>query len=315
MKCRFLHNDKGTALIITLLIIATLVGLTLAFSEDSSVELSLAGYSAQGYRAYELAISGFNMGRALLVQDEDLGVDSLLEDWAKFDGSSLPEEILQGGSVEGRVVDENAKLNINLLRTSSGEIDEAQKERFKKLLNILGLGEELVAPLLDWLDQDDIRRLDGAESYYYNSLPDPYECANGPFISIRQLFMVKGYKDLSAEDRERLLNFVTIYSDGKININTAPSEVLQCIAPEIDSNMANSIIEYRKEQTFSTIQDLNKIPGIDYQIFQRIRPILTVKGSTFCINMTGSYQDSVSQIMAVVKRGQKDTKLLYWRVI
>ncbi len=310
-----LSNERGTALIITLLIIVSLVGLTFAFSEDSAVELSLAGYSAQGYRAYEMAVSGFNMAVALLTKDEDLMSDTLLEDWAKFNGDGLPDDLKQDGSLQGLVVDENSKFNINKLRKPSGEIDELQAERFKRLLEILGLGEELLNPLLDWLDEDDIKRLNGAENYYYQSLSEPYDCGNGPLLTIRQLFMIKGYRDLSLEDKKRLLKYLTIYSDGKININTASSEVIQCLSPEIDSSIANSIIEYRKEKGFSSIQDLGAVPGVEYQIFHRLRPILTVKASSFLVNMKANFQDGSSEIVAVVKRENAETKLLYWRVI
>ena len=75
-----ISDNKGTALVITLLIIATLTGLTVAFSEDSGTELSLAGYSRDGYRAYQIARSGADLALALLNEDEDRDMDSLTED-------------------------------------------------------------------------------------------------------------------------------------------------------------------------------------------------------------------------------------------
>ena len=61
-----LKQREGSALLITLLIITTLTGLTMAFSEESSVELDLAGFSRDAHRAHEMARSGVNLALALL---------------------------------------------------------------------------------------------------------------------------------------------------------------------------------------------------------------------------------------------------------
>ncbi|MBF0111300.1 MAG: general secretion pathway protein GspK [Desulfamplus sp.] len=47
--------------------------------------------------------------------------------------------------------------------------------------------------LLDWIDPDDLVRLNGAEADYYNSLSPPSEPANGPLKSMTEIFMVKDF--------------------------------------------------------------------------------------------------------------------------
>ena len=52
---------------------------------------------------------------------------------------------------------------------------------------------ELINALLDWRDADNDTREGGAESDYYNTLEPPYNAKNGPFDSIEELLLVKGF--------------------------------------------------------------------------------------------------------------------------
>ncbi len=310
-------KKQGSALILTLLVVATLTGLTVAFSEESSLELNLAGYSRDGDQAYLAARSGVHLALALLNADENKEVDSLEEDWGQFGSEELAIEFPNDVATSGRIVDENGKLNVNLMFTESGDIDEKKEQEVTRLFDVLGLPENAVASLLDWLDKDNVERLEGAESFYYQNLDIPYGCANAPFLTPGQLLLVKGMKDLErfGENRSRkLLDFLTINSGGKININTASPEVLQCLSGGIDTALAESIIERRKEQAFSEIGELDVFLGIDNTIFNEIRDRITVKSSAFSIEVQGRYQEAVAEIRADVLRNGDGVKLISWRV-
>ena len=303
---------------ITLLIIATLTGLTVAFSEDSGTELSLAGYSRDSYRAYQIARSGVDLALALLNEDEDRDMDSLAEDWAQFDADSFPEKLPAEISLSARIIDENSKININSLKKENGEIDENKAEQLSRLFSVLGLRENRVNPILDWLDSDDIERIDGAESYYYQTLEPPYECFNGSFLTVGQVFMVKGIENIRrfGENPEKnLLDYITIYSNGQVNINTASIEVLQSLDDAIDDSVAQSIIDYRSEENFSSVDDLGKVATIDSELLNRIREKITVKSSHFTIEMKVSCSEAVAHLRAVVVREVEESELICWQVM
>ena len=318
MRKSGLMVSRGSALIISLLIITTLSGLTIAFSEDSNIELTLAGFSKNGHRAYQIGRSGVHLALALLDQDKDKTMDSLNEDWSLFGVESFPEQLPEGLSFSGRIVDENSKMNLNYLRRDTGEIDEKRMEQVLRLFRTLGLDEDLVNPILDWLDSDEIKRLNGAERDYYETLEYPYSCANGPFQTIGQIFLVKGVKEIQrfGNDGEKgILDFFTIYGDGKINLNTASSEVLQGLDEGIDSIIANAILEHRREEDFQTVDDLKKVLGIEEELFNRISTLITVNGSFFAIEATGKCQEAVAQIKAVAIREDNRSMLIYWQVM
>jgi general secretion pathway protein K len=297
-------------LVITLLIITTLVGLTVAFSEESNIELSLAGYSRDSFRAHMAALAGCEGALALIHQDEDKGVDSLGEEWARFDSHPFLKELPENAAVSGEIIDENSKFNLNALINPAGEIDEKRSARLERLFILLGLHEEQVSPLLDWLDEDDEKRLHGAENDYYRNLPDPYDCANGPFLTVGQISLVKGM----SEDLPALLEKVTIYGDGKINVNTASREVLQCLDEELDSSLADAIIDHRSEEGFRQLNELKGVSGMSDALYNRIADILSVKSSGFSIRVEGSYGEAKSRIEAVVLLEGGQFNLTTWRV-
>jgi len=283
-----ISDNRGAALVITLLVIATLTGLTVAFSEDSGTELSLAGYAKDGYRAYQIARSGVDLARALLDEDEDRDMDTLSEDWALFDADSFPEKLPEEVTLTARIIDENSKININSLINEEGEIDEDKAEQLSRLFSVLGFSDSYVNSILDWLDSDDIERVDGAESYYYQSLEPPYECFNGPFLTVGQVFMVKGLENIRRfgdEPEKSLLDYITIYSNGQVNINTASAEVLQSLDDALDESVAQSIIDYRSEEGFLSLDDLGKVASIDSELLSRIKDKITFTSSHCSIEM------------------------------
>ena len=61
-----------------------------------------------------------------------------------------------------------------------------------------------------------------------------------------------------------------------VNINTADSSELQSL-PGIGTTIANSIIEYRKENgNFETIEDLKKVSRIGDKTFDKLKDLITV---------------------------------------
>lgn len=305
-------------MIITLLVITTLTGLAIAFSEDSNVELHLAAYSLKGFRAGEVARSGIHVALAALDQDENRDMDSLREPWAELDKEGFPGDLPEGGALTLRVVDESGKININLLRNDNGEIDESRTQQIRRLFSALGLEESLVEPILDWLDNDDMEQMNGAESYYYRNLPEPYSCGNGPFLTMGQVLLVKGIRNIPfREDRQSdsILNYLTIYSDGKININTAPVEVLRSLSERMDSALAQAVIDYRKDEDFEQIDDLKRVPGVEGDLYNEIKEGITVKSSAFSLEAQGRFQEVQGRIRAVVLRDPEKMRPIYWQVM
>jgi general secretion pathway protein K len=301
----------------TLLIITILAGLAIAFSGRARVDLSLAEFWRDGMHAYDLALAGQQMAFAIIEKDRDLKKDSLLEEWANADLGAFPEDFLNGGSVTGRIVDESGKLNVNLRLDEKGKIREDDETRLVRLFGLLGFRESVAAPILDWIDGDDTTRFEGAERDYYESLDPPYPCANGPFLTVGQVFLVKGVREAMSAlqtKKVRLEDYLTVYSDGMVNINTASIEVLMSLDEALDQSIAASILEHREKEDYKNTGDLRHVAGIKDELYNRIRDAITVKSPVFSIETEGVFHAARSRIRSVVLRRDGKISLVYWRV-
>jgi general secretion pathway protein K len=308
---------RGAALALTLLIVTILAGLAIAFSEKARIDLSLAQFQNDGVRAYDLALAGQQMAFAVLEKDRDPNKDSLIEEWANVDFGAFPVNFLNGGSVTGRIVDEAGKLNVNLLLDEKGNVSEENERHLVRLFGLLGFRQSVAAPILDWIDGDDTTRFEGAERDYYESLDPPYSCANGPFLTVGQIFLVKGVREAMSAPQTRqvrLEDYLTVYSDGMVNINTASIEVLMSLDEAMDQNVAASILEHREKEDYNSIGDLRRAGGVKDELYNRIRNAITVKSTAFSIETEGVFHAARSRIKSVVLRRNGKISLVYWLV-
>lgn len=67
----------------------------------------------------------------------------------------------------------------------------------------------------------------------------------------------------------------TVATDGKVNINQASRELLMTL-PGIGESRADAIIQYRNDHGFfSSIEDIQKVPGIKQAVFSSIKGHIT----------------------------------------
>jgi general secretion pathway protein K len=186
--------------------------------------------------------------------------DELLTDYDtlwKPDGAVYEGEMTTG-KYQVRISDEYGKININseqsdrLLRTllMNFEVEEEQIET-------------IVDSIKDWRDPDDLHRINGVESEYYETLTPPYKAKNANFDTIEELMWVKGVTTelfYGTEDGKALKDYITIYGeeDGTIRLFTASREVLMAIDGMTEA-MADGIIEQRSEGLDITVDGLSEV--------------------------------------------------------
>lgn len=72
---------------------------------------------------------------------------------------------------------------------------------------------------------------------------------------------------------EALIRLVLEDEAGKVDLNNAPQRVLEKL---LTAELAERIVERRKEAAFETVDALQQIPGMSPQLFRAARPALTV---------------------------------------
>jgi general secretion pathway protein K len=301
-------HERGVALVTTLLAVTLLTIAVVEFAYSSQVDYHLAYNALRSLQASSLARSGVNLAIGVLKKDgaSVSNIDSLGDLWAR----PLPPLPVGEGMVLVRVTDEQGKLNLNALRTPSGTIDSYWRGVAERLFVICGLDPALLDSIVDWLDADDSPESHGAEREHYSQLTPSSTPRNGPFMTEGELGRVKG---LTAQVRARLSNVVTVLptsSSPRINVNTAPPEVLSALFSTVDQKLLDQFLTSRGETPVRGINDFRDRLGLpQLPTFQMI----TVQSDFFTIVALATVEP-VSQALTVrVKRQARTVTPISWQ--
>ncbi|MEE8574794.1 MAG: type II secretion system minor pseudopilin GspK [Thermodesulfobacteriota bacterium] len=302
-------SESGVALIVALLITAILVTVVTEAVYAVHRFTSMTELYRDSERASTLAEVGVEIESALLreIAQEDKNVFLSAEDRER----SFTED---GAEVTLSVVGEQGKISLNHIVTAGGKINKEGFERLVGLLEALALSEELAYALADWVDADSKGRSWGAESGYYEDREPGYRIKNGPLSSIEELLLVKGF---DFETFTKLRPYVTVYTDGIININGAAPMAIMSLDSEISEDMANAVVSRREDRPFKSTAEVREISGfgiLEVGFEKKIR----TSGSIFRVESSAKVGESIREVEAVIKldgkgRGSTSVKTLYWR--
>ncbi len=324
-------TEKGFVLIFTLIMIAVLSALTIGLSSKMNQEISLLENSSDYLKASALAKGGVQYALAVLEMDEDFEVDGLGEDWAEETVLTFGDE-----TVKINITDESGKINLNYLDTKSEREKTLRIEQMLELCDNISLDYVVVPAIIDWTDSDvevseilsiTVGENKGAESDYYEDLPFAYPCKNASFDTAEEIMMVKGVDKDNYYGENGLENFVTVFSGGKININTASENVLKATlrasvsASEeeqpgnlelMDDIAVASIMQWRVDNMFSEIPQLSEFFSEEVVKVISSSGLFDVKSNFFMVTSSAQVGKIEKNIIAILKRNQSDIKIKYW---
>jgi general secretion pathway protein K len=265
----FSGNQKGIALLITLLMLVIITAMVVEFSYGVYTGTSDLYNWRDSQRLSIMARSGINVSARFLLDMLDkydysypgyinLPVENPFEDFE--------------GIITVRLEDENSKFNINSIVSTNGILNETAYNSFKRLLKVLSLDEKISDRVADWIDQDSESRLSDSEAGAKNSA----------LHSVDEILLINGIK---REDYDKLLPYITVYGDRNvplININGAETPVLMSLSDLITEELANRIIRYRENTPFSESSKIVNVSGLE-NIGISLTNKITVKGENYYI--------------------------------
>lgn len=322
---KILKDNKGVALILTILIVSLIVALTLQFNTSMWSNLNAAANLSDSIKLGCLARSGFNGGLAVLHEDTFSGnVDTLREAWAHIRiFSEVSASLFEEGRFLVDILDLSGRIQINQLVDEDGGYNDTQKNLFLRFLGSPEFDldseevENIVDAIKDWIDPDnDVTRF-GAEDTYYQTLEKPYPCKNKPFDFLEELLLVRGItRELfyGTEESHGISLYLSTYGDGRININTADPLVLRALSDQIDQDLAEEMVAYRMDEDndLSDFKWYEKVPGMgDVTIPDNL---LTTSSTYFEIASEGIKGTRSKRIEGIVKRKDETLQILSWKV-
>ncbi len=343
------------ALIIALLAVFVLTANAAVLWYSMQVDMKLASKSQNNPQLLWLGRSGMELCKWILSTEANVPgepYDSLDEFWAGGPGganetnsplANIPKDHypIGDGFVDWKIIDEERYINVNTINP----------QLLNQVLTSMGVDANdqptVSDSIQDWVQQGDNPRLSGAKNAYYMSLNPPYYCKEAPMDDIGELLLVKGvtmemFTGQSPEGAHKsaapkgfgyspfenngysfgLRDVLTPYSDGRININTADANVLQCI-PGIDESTAEAIIQARTTPDGSTgavgasgggpFKSVGEVQraGISGQAMQSIGQFCDVRSRTFKVIITAHYlTDSQTYIGVLWRNSPTDIRLV-----
>jgi len=311
-------DERGIALLLTLLVLTILVALILEFDAEARREYRDAAAFRDNFKATVLARASVQAARGVLQQDlqKDKQANQFFD--APTDIWALPitNYTIGDGLLNAKIEDEQGKLNLNDLAVDdTADAKEKKVLRFKRLFELLQINPDLVDAIVDWVDKNEVQEPSGAESLYYQSLRPPYRTANAPLESLLELRLIKG---MTPEIIEKLSKVVTVYpKEGGVtvvNINTADPFVLQALDKGITQSMAAAIVQarpFKKEKA-----DLDRVSSFE-EIGKQIRPLYDIKSKLFLARMTVRVNEVTRNATVVLERdpNKGTSTVLYFRVL
>ena len=168
--------------------------------------------------------------------------------------------------------------------TMRTELTEVWHQMFEKIDR-----RELEQLLLDFMDGNNKPRVGGTER-------DDF--LNRSLYDISELLVLSSDIDAEtlygASGKLGIADYCTVYSDGKININTAPVHVIELL-PGLDSgNTAQSIVDYRQDKAIESLSDLQEIAGVRAGTLNQAMNVIGFKSRYFDVKLEFLPNDSES---------------------
>jgi general secretion pathway protein K len=239
---RLRTGERGLALLTVLWVLSLLSVIAAGLISQTHTELQITRNMTETARARALAEAGVFLAIPRML-------DPASETQWRPDGRERSIEY-GGGEIRIALRDEAGKIDINT----------APDELLAGLFDVLGVAPDeaahLVDAIADWKDEDDLRRVNGAEKDDYKRAGLAWVPRNGPFEAVEELRLVLG---MTPELYERMLPFVTIYSQlARISPATAPEEVLRSV-PGANADMIARFVAARARS--DTV--LPVLPGLE----------------------------------------------------
>jgi general secretion pathway protein K len=298
-------TQRGAAVIlamITVMLCATIAAAALG-DLGHSID-SAAGRQDQG-QARLLARAAADWARNVLADDAmRTTVDHSGEPWAV----RVPPTPVDEAEVSGEILDWSGRYNLNNL-VIDGKADPDAAVQFARLLGALGIhpvrATRLSVNLLDWitpLDPDS----DGG-----TPRPDKTRPPRGPLLDIGELTLIPGY---DAALVEQIAAFaVALPAPSRINVNTAPAEVLAAITDGIDINVARVLVAERERAWFKDIADFSVRLPEGAQPARGAR--IDVKSQYFLVTGRASHGSAMVRMEVLLDRQQSWPEILWQRIL
>lgn len=291
---------RGAAIMLALWALFLLSAMVISWALDINSRLSITGNANRRLEAEAMACSGAEIA---------------FHPQIKPGSPNLIRQIDRQKGYEAHITGEGGRLNINWL--VAGE-DPNHLEILRRYLANKGIDlnerQHMIDCLLDWVDPDNLVRLNGAEA------SESYQPANTLLTRIDDLKKVKGWEEFTAVpgwDDDLTLN-----SSGPIDVAWASRDVLLAL-PGMNESLVDRFLELRRgrdgkdgtsdDAAFKSLEDVRAALSLSQDQFKQIGTLIGFKDQVFRVVSVGKSGDEQRTVQFVFRRSGSVPQLIAWR--
>lgn len=274
---------SGAILLAVVAVLGGLVVIMGGLAANQRIAFQAQMNRMQMRRAEFAAQTGVNRALAAL-QTIDPNQVSQEDEWYELGETGSTNFILGDASFRMQILDAGALISINTAN--------------QQQLEHLPLSTEQIESLLDWRETGTDPRTEGAKDEYYNGLPTPYNARLGPFKTVDELLLVRGWdaptlyeydpqrtaitQNVAYDERQiPLAQFLTVDSQApstnaqgqpKAQIRTVTNA--QLLQRGINEIAAGNI--FQRRTTFTSMAQVLAVQGVNAQSAQALLDNYTI---------------------------------------
>jgi len=325
-------RQRGAAFVIALLIVTVLASLVIVFAHQMRTEAMGATHQAAAVEARQAARGVIEAVRGDLAQDLALDEPPRLTNVPAAGGRVggcvywiIGPDVQDDTAHAYGIVGEASKMNLN---SASPDM----------LIELPGMTEDLAAAIVDWRDRNAETTPGGAESDYYLTRPTPYNAQDGPFETVGELALVRGYdaETFYGEDANRsgrldpteddgeyagvsdngdgqldrgLYGLTTVYSvepnlsiegEERIDIQERSQELGQLLASIMDEERFNEVApQINGRRPFASVLDFHIRNELTEEEFEQMHDKLKIGGQDERVGAIDVYTASAQVLNAL----------------
>ncbi len=291
----FIKQQAGIALIMVLLVVALVAIMATGIASKQKLSMRRTGNLLNSEQAYMYLLGAEDWAKNILAQDfKDNKTDSFDDDWAL----ELPPIPVEGGTIQGKVKDLQARFNINNF-LKAGKPDKDSITLFKNLLNENNIEAEITDAIIDWLDADlDATIPAGAEDGDYLNAKVSYRAANRLMASASELVMVKGFNYKNYKKIAPYIIALPVFTP--LNVNTADAMQISMLSNQISLTEAKDIIKERSKSGYKSVDEFIKQDALKGKIIAK--SLLSVRSEYFLLQARSVIGNVRSELYSVLYR-------------
>ncbi|MBA2432034.1 MAG: general secretion pathway protein GspK [Chthoniobacterales bacterium] len=299
MKRRGGNGEAGAALMLALWALFVLSAMVVAWALDVDARLTLSGQSSRVTEASAMASSGAEIALHPAVEP----------------GSPLLRGQMGRQSYEAKITGEGGRLNLNWV--VAGE-NPQRIELLRKFLEVKGVElnerDRMIDTLLDWVDPDNLVRLQGAEA------DGEYQPANAMLTRITDVKRIRGWEEFVARpnwDAELTLN-----STGPVDLAWASRDLLLSL-PGMSEMEVEQFIAFRAgpdgvdgtedDPQFKTLDEVRVALGFSPDQFKQLVALVGFKDQAMRVESVGRSGEVTRVVQMVIRKSGPVPQLITWK--